>query len=146
QVLRRMAMADDRAPVVPADTHAVVLDDAPVGMRKLRHQLGVAIAVAGHGSHAGFVEAVAAKDIEHRLAGVAGGALAHRMRREVFALRRPEFYAEPAAEPRRIAGMVGMVVGEDDALHVAHGRENLLPQRARLLVADTAVDDRRPVS
>src|SRR3954463_7776157 len=145
-VLRSMTVADDRAPVMTADTNAVVLDEAPVGMRKLRHQLGVAIAVAGHGAHASLVEAVAPKDIEHRLAGVAGGALAHGVRREVFALRRPEPDAEPAAEPRRVARMVWMVVGQDHALHLAERRENLLPQRACLLVADTAVDDRRPVT
>src|SRR6266850_2711294 len=47
-VLRRVAVANDGLPIVLTDAHAIALDDTAVGVREFRHQLGVAVAPAGH--------------------------------------------------------------------------------------------------
>ena len=61
QVLGRMTVTDDRQPFVGADAHAIAVDDAAIGVRKLRHQLAIAVAAARHGGEFLVVEAVAAK-------------------------------------------------------------------------------------
>ena len=136
-----MAVADDRAPPVFSNQHIVSVDDAAIGVREFRHQLGVAVAAARHRLRPLVIEPVLVEHREHGLGGIAGRALAHRVRRQVFPLRRPELHAEAPAQPVRIAGMVGVVMREDHAPDVPEALEELVPQRARLGVADAGVDD-----
>src|SRR5688500_13004758 len=110
-------MPDHGAPALAGDADLVILDDAAVRMREIRYQLGVAVAPRAHALDARLIEPVRAEHREHRLGGVAGARGSHRVRRQVFALRRPELRTVSLAEPRGIAGMVRMVVREDDSPH-----------------------------
>ena len=136
-----MAVADDRAPPIFSNQDIVAVDDAAIGVREFRHQLGVAVAAAGHRLGPLVAQAVALEYREHRLGGIARRARAHRVRCQVFALRRPELHAESTAEPVRIAGVVGMVVREHHALDGRKTLEQLFPDRTGLAVADAGVDD-----
>ena len=139
-MLGRVAMADEGAPLVAAHLHPVALDDPAVGKRKLRHQSSVAIAAAAHRRGALGSEPVLAEDFEHRLGGVAGARPAHRVRGQVLALRGPELGAELLHQPRGVAGVVRVVVRQDDPLDLLL-QKNLFPQRPGGVVADAGVDD-----
>src|ERR1051325_3749605 len=94
-----MAVANDRAPPIFPDSKDVAVDDPPVRVRKIGHQLPVAVAATRHGGVVRVVEAITAKHIEHGFGGVAGGAGRHGMRRQVFTLRSPELDAVAPAKP-----------------------------------------------
>src|SRR5438046_39946 len=110
-------------------------------MRKLRYELPVTIAASRHGGELRVVEAVAPEYGEHRFARITGGTLGYGVRRQIFALRRPQLDAEPLAQPLRIAGMVGVVMRQDDALDRLKARQQLFPQLAGLRVANAGNDD-----
>src|SRR5205085_11728555 len=61
----------------------------------------------------------------------------------IFAVGRPWLDGEARADPCGVAGMVGVIVREDDALDCPDRRKDKLPQSAGLIVGDAAVDDRR---
>src|SRR5918992_5431304 len=116
-MLRGMPVANGRAPTMLSYLDLVVLDDAPIGKWELRHKLGVAVARGAHARGALLVEAVLAKNGEHRVRGVSRPRAAHGMRRQVFPLRRPELRAIAGAEPRGVPRVVGVVVRENHPLH-----------------------------
>src|SRR5438552_2560433 len=125
----------------PAKQHRQELAGAALVLLQLRHELGVAVAAARHRLRPRVVEPVAPEHRQHGLRRVPGGARAHGVSRQVFALRRPELHAEAPAQPVRVAGVVGVIVREDDAPDGLEALEELVPQRARLSIADTGVDD-----
>src|SRR5438067_11504111 len=105
-----MAVADDRAPAVCADGENICVDDAPVRVRKIRHELAVAVAAARHGDVLRVIQPIAPEDVEHRLGRVTGRARRDCMGRQVFALRGPELDAMALAQPLRVARMVRAVL------------------------------------
>ena len=67
------------------------------------------------------------------------------MGRQVFALRGPELDAMALAQPLRVARMVRVVVREHHTPYRLKARQDPVPQRACLGVADARVDDRPAV-
>ena len=63
------------------------------------------------------------------------------MRGQILALRGPELDAKALAQPLRIAGMVGVVMREDDAPDRLKALEEPFPQLTGLAVADAGVHD-----
>src|SRR5687768_10826153 len=123
-----MPMADERAPATASSLDLVALDDAAVGKRELRHELGVPVARRAHARGALLVEAILAKDREHGLRRVPGARAPYRMRRQVFPLRRPELRAIARAEPRGVARVVGVIVRQHHTPHVPLAKD-FFPQR-----------------
>jgi DNA-binding transcriptional MerR regulator len=64
------------------------------------------------------------------------------VRREVFPLRGPQLDAEAPAEPAGVAGMIRVIVREDDPLDRLYGLEDALPQTPGRGIGDAAVDNR----
>src|SRR5687768_10311102 len=108
-MLGGMPVANGRAPAVSSNLDLVALDDPAVGKRELRYELGVPVARRAHACGALLVEAVLAKDREHGLRRVPGARAAHRVRRQVFPLRRPELRAIARAEPGGVPRVVGVI-------------------------------------
>src|SRR2546422_2850722 len=89
-------------------------------------------------------ESVAHEHRHHVVEAETRAPFAHRMRSEILGLRHPELGASALGQPRRQTRVVGMMVSDDEAPdrppRDASG-ENALPQRARGVVADAAVDE-----
>src|SRR5258706_5213956 len=143
-VLGGMAVTHDDSPIAAADAMRLPVHQAPVAGGKTGHPTAIVGAALLHELEPFPGESVAHEHGHHVVEAETRASFAHRVRGEILRLRHPELGAGALGEPRRQTGMVGVMVGDyeapDRTPRDACG-EDTLPQRARDVVADAAVDE-----
>src|SRR5882762_9756399 len=143
-VLGGMAVTHDDSPIAAADAMRLPLHQAAVCGGKAGHPAAVIGATLLHQLELFSGEPVANEHRHHVVETETRAAFAHRVRGEILRLRHPELGAGALGQPRRQTRVVGVMVGDDEAPDRAPRDacgEDALPQRARGIVADAAVDD-----
>ena len=149
-VLRRVAVADVTAPVVPADLQRVAVEQTAIRRRQLRHHVRVVVGARLDLRLRLLVsQAMGRHEPRGRLAADRGQATARHARGLVIGRADPQAHLSAndlpvLGEPMRQADVIGVHVGDDHAQHrqaLEFVRENGLPRRAGRVVGDAAVDD-----
>src|SRR5712691_922439 len=139
-----MTVPHDDSPVAPADAMRLPVHQPPVCGGEARHPAAVVGAALLHQLELFSGESVAHEHRHHVVEAETRAPFAHRVRGEILRLRHPEFGAAALGQPRGETRMVRMMVRDDETPDRAPRDafcEDALPQRARGVVADAAVDE-----
>src|SRR6266705_512592 len=143
-VFGRMAVSHDDLPIAAADAMRLPVHQAPVAGGKAGHPAAIIGAALLHQLELFSGESVAHEHRHRVVEAETRASLAHRVRGEILGLRHPEFGAGALGQPRGETRVIGMMVRDDEAPDRAPrdaSGEDALPQRARGVVADAAVDE-----
>lgn len=144
-VLGRVPVAGDAAPVVVADAQRQAVDQPAVLRRHRRHQARVVAGARTHLRHrVGVDQPMRGEERRRAVTAEAGGRLAADARRVVVGRADPQPRTPALGQPVRQPDVVGVHVRDDHAQHrqrVEPLREHTLPGVARRVAGDAAVDD-----
>src|SRR5258705_36406 len=144
-VLGCVAVAHDDPPGATADPQLIAFHQAPIVCTKRGHAPAVVAAALLNQLESVAGKAVALEHGDDALEGEPRASVAHRVRGEILGLGHPHLRSGALDEPRGETGVVGMMVGDDEARDRAPGDalgEDALPQPSRDIVAYAAVDER----
>jgi hypothetical protein len=143
-----MAVAFEHPPARAAGQNGVAVEKPRELRRQLWHAARVSVAAPLHRREVVGAHPVATKELDDSADAEAAVLLTHRVRGHVLGVRHRDRRVETCGEPFGIADVIGMAMRRHDPSDrpVRERRLELpKPQRARRLVADTAIDEREAV-
>jgi hypothetical protein len=147
-VLGRMAMTLDQAPRRAACGAHVAVAQPVERLRQVGDAPSIVIAARVHRRNVLGRHPVPLEEPDRRRRPVPRMLAEQRVRGQVLRMGHRDRSIEAGAKPPRVADMVGMAMRGDDAADRSvreRGREMALPDRARRVVAEAAIDEREPV-
>jgi len=144
-MLRRMARADDDAPLAAADRQFIVLAQTAEDVGHARDILAETAETRRIAVDAALAEAGRAVEIQRFLRRFAAGVEDQRLAHQEIGARHLEFDVPFAREPAGEADMIGMEMGDDEAgdgLALEARLKDLTPQGLDLVGRNAGVDHR----
>ena len=142
-----MAVADQYLPLMPPDLDAIARPDAVIVLGKLRHRLAIARAARLELGQAFAIQTMLSELLDHEARPVAADLGPDDMGGQELAGRHPQRRPGLRHQPGGQAEVIGMEMGDDEALHRAvQAFDQAAPDGAHAVVGETGIDDRPAVA